>query len=129
MKKALVAQIRELLERNRGTYFTLHQIAALTNPAFPLESVGARLRDLRRPQHGGYVINKRLNALGQYEYALLRQEAKLELAPRQVLVDRLVRKSPASARRLVLLLAESVPHERLQAICDQECPQNDLFTR
>lgn len=50
-----------------GEWRTLQRIAELAYPASE-SSVSARLRDLRKPRFGGYVVNRRHVAAGIFEY-------------------------------------------------------------
>jgi len=51
---------------------TLADIAAATND--PEASVSARLRDLRKDKFGGWIVERRYVALGQWEYRMLAPE-------------------------------------------------------
>lgn len=60
---------RVLAYMRHGRWATLSQIA--TNTGDPEASVSARLRDLRKPQHGGYKIERRYVCRGLHEYRLV----------------------------------------------------------
>lgn len=53
---------------------TLDQISAglvmLYESHFPAASVSAQLRHLKRPEHGGYILDKRYLGNGLWEYRL-----------------------------------------------------------
>ncbi len=51
-----------------GRWRTLGQLVEITGA--PEASVSARLRDLRKPRFGGYVIERRFVARGLHEYRL-----------------------------------------------------------
>jgi len=53
---------------DRG-WLTLGEIAAMTRD--PEASISARLRDLRKPRFGGYVIERRRRTVGLWEYRML----------------------------------------------------------
>jgi len=65
-----------------GKYRTLRQISDITGDPEP--SVSARLRALRKPDHGGFQINKRFNhptQRGKWEYQVLPGTKEI---PRQI---------------------------------------------
>ena len=62
-------QARVLAYMRHGRWATLSQIAI--NTGDPEASVSARLRDLRKPQHGGYKIERRYVERGLWEYRLV----------------------------------------------------------
>lgn len=51
-----------------GQWRTLADIASATG--HPEASVSARLRDLRRPKFGGYTVERKYIACGQWQYRL-----------------------------------------------------------
>ncbi len=54
----LTTQLRTVRDLMRdGQWRTLQEIEAATG--FPQASISARLRDLRKPKFGGYIINRR----------------------------------------------------------------------
>jgi hypothetical protein len=61
---AQFAKVRDLMLD--GEWRTLQQIAALTDS--PMQSVSARLRDLRKERFGGYTVRRRNISNGLYEY-------------------------------------------------------------
>jgi hypothetical protein len=56
-----------------GVWRTLEEIGAITGD--PAQSVSARLRDLRKPKFGGYVVERRIRdearSAGLWEYRVL----------------------------------------------------------
>lgn len=59
-----------------GSWHTLPEIAAGTGD--PEASISARLRDLRKPRFGSYVVDRRRRSQGLFEYRL--RVGQLELA-------------------------------------------------
>ncbi len=51
-----------LSARECETWLTLDELAKLTH--YPPASISAQLRHLRKPEHGGYVVEKRQRAAG-----------------------------------------------------------------
>lgn len=66
--RAQLNRVREVMSDEE--WRTLGMIAALTGD--PEASVSARLRDLRKPQHGSRTVERRYLARGLWEYRLLR---------------------------------------------------------
>jgi hypothetical protein len=65
--KRLNAQAQAVFSyMQHGEWRTLADIAAATG--HPEASVSARLRDLRRPQFGGYTVERRYIANGLWQY-------------------------------------------------------------
>lgn len=54
---------------SHGEWRTLADIAH--NTGHPEASVSARLRDLRKPKFGGFTVDRRYIANGQYQYRLV----------------------------------------------------------
>lgn len=52
-----------------GAWLTLAELAALTR--FPEPSIGAQIRALRTPRHGGYVVAKRRRLRGRIDSGAL----------------------------------------------------------
>ena len=52
-----------LSARECETWLTLDELAKLTH--YPPASISAQLRHLRKPEHGGYVVDKRPRAAGE----------------------------------------------------------------
>jgi hypothetical protein len=68
--RRLAAQHHRVLAYLRdGQWHTLSQIASYTKD--PEASVSARLRDLRKPQFGSYLIERRYVRRGLHEYRLV----------------------------------------------------------
>lgn len=66
----LNAQARDVYEyMAHGDWRTLADISA--NTGHPEASVSARLRDLRKPSLGGFVVERRYIARGLYQYRVL----------------------------------------------------------
>lgn len=68
-------RLRAQLGRTRavmldGEWHTLHELAARTGD--PEASVSARLRDLRKPKFGGWIVEREYVADGLWRYRLLR---------------------------------------------------------
>ena len=63
-----------------GKWRTLSDIEWALTPAANAASVSARLRDLRKPQYGGYTVDRRYVERGIWAYRLivspLRKESK-----------------------------------------------------
>lgn len=67
----LSAQLQRVLTvMHDGQWRTLVQIQALTDA--PQASISARLRDLRKPKFGGFVVERRYLKDGLHEYRLQR---------------------------------------------------------
>lgn len=49
-----------------GTWHTLSELAESLN--IPEQSVSARLRDLRKDEHGGWTVRRRRNGNGKFAY-------------------------------------------------------------
>lgn len=65
----LTHQLRRVLDAMKdGQWHTLHQLHTTTGD--PEASISARLRDLRKPRHGGLTILRRHKANGLHEYRL-----------------------------------------------------------
>lgn len=71
-KGRLNQQLQKVFETmSDGVYRTLTEIEETTK--FPQASISARLRDLRKPKFGGYVVERRLRgprSKGLFEYRL-----------------------------------------------------------
>jgi hypothetical protein len=52
-----------LSARQCGTWLTLDELAKLTH--YPPASISAQLRHLRKPEYGGYAVEKRQRAAGR----------------------------------------------------------------
>ena len=66
----LNAQMRDVYRyMQHGEWRTLADIAARTG--HPEASVSARLRDLRKSRFGGFTVERRYIAAGQYQYRVL----------------------------------------------------------
>ncbi len=55
-----------------GRWYTLNVISMAA--AAPMQSVSARIRDLRKPKHGGYTIERRYVVKGVWEYRMVKDE-------------------------------------------------------
>jgi len=55
-----------------GAWFTLRDIAERTDA--PEASISAQLRHLRKPRHGGYIVEKEYIGGGLYRYRVLKPE-------------------------------------------------------
>jgi hypothetical protein len=55
-----------------GQFRTLAEITAVTGD--PQASVSARLRDLRKEDHGLYIVARRRRSKGTFEYAITGQQ-------------------------------------------------------
>lgn len=60
-----------------GHWRTLGQIADLTDE--PEASISARLRDLRKPRFGGFVVDRMYLCDGIWQYRVLKPEPKEEV--------------------------------------------------
>ncbi len=94
-----------LSARQCETWLTLEELAKLTH--YPPASISAQLRHLRKPEFGGYAVEKRPRALGKvlrgedfgtvWEYQLRREtrrkfvSARLRGARKQLSVQRAAR--------------------------------------
>ena len=58
-----------------GQWHTLADIAQRTN--MPEASISARLRDLRKPEHGEWNVSKRAAGGGKYAYRVVPQPARM----------------------------------------------------
>jgi len=68
-KERLTRQCKRVFDLMKdGKWRTLEQISLINND--PLTSISARLRDLRKPKFGNFVVNKRLVEKGLWEYQL-----------------------------------------------------------
>lgn len=71
-QKRLTSQIDRIrIVMSDGVYRTLQEIAAITGDGEA--SISAQIRNLRKPQHGSFLIDRRVRgdrAAGLYEYAL-----------------------------------------------------------
>lgn len=66
----LNAQMRDVYQyMSHGEWRTLADIAH--NTGHPEASISARLRDLRKDKFGGFVVERRYIANGQYHYRLV----------------------------------------------------------
>jgi hypothetical protein len=55
-----------------GKFYTIPQIAQ--HLRCPEASVSARIRDLRKPEHGSNIVNRRYVASGLFAYQLVESE-------------------------------------------------------
>lgn len=71
-RRRLTGQLLRVWEVVRnGQWYTLAGLEILTGD--PQASISSRLRDLRKPRFGGYVVERR-RVLGTHEYRVLREE-------------------------------------------------------
>ena len=68
-----VQQLRVYNVMVDGGWHSLYQISEITSD--PVQSVSARLRDLRKPRFGGHIVERRRNDGGLFEYRLALSEA------------------------------------------------------
>ena len=52
-----------------GDWWTLYDLEAHTR--HPVQSISARLRDLRKPAFGGWTVERRYQGAGVFEYRVL----------------------------------------------------------
>jgi len=57
-----------------GRWHTLSELGAKLG--YPEASVSARLRDLRKPKHGGHTVERRYAGSGLWEYRLVPKEVQ-----------------------------------------------------
>jgi hypothetical protein len=69
-------QCRVLALMKDGAWRTLTEISAHTHD--PEASVSARLRDLRKPKFGGYLVEREYVARGLFRYRLLVGQLELD---------------------------------------------------
>jgi len=89
--------------RQCETWLTLDELSKLTH--YPPASISAQLRHLRKPEYGGYAVEKRPRAVGQvlrgedfgtvWEYQLKRAIHRKIVAARQSSDTRLAKQSVA----------------------------------
>lgn len=62
--------VRDFLLAHRGAFFTVAEIRAAIGGIGTETSISARVRDLRKARHGGYVIDARRRSTSLWEFAL-----------------------------------------------------------
>ena len=74
-KQLEAVRVRLLLASSVGRWLTLAEMERLFSGRYPQASISARLRDLRKPRFGGYIVERRrrLEAeRGIFEYRVVK---------------------------------------------------------
>ena len=80
-KKRLTGQLAYvefvMADRHWRTFDEIRTLIRGHSGKLPSEaSISARLRDLRKPQFGGYLVERRRRAPGLHEYRVIKKESK-----------------------------------------------------
>lgn len=94
--------------------FTASEVREGTSFHYELSSMGSRIRDLRKPQYGGYeVVSKRREGGRVWEYRVILGSEGANVDDREALTQRLVTMPGAKEIIQTLALRVSLPKLRL----------------